>query len=157
MQHFLTMAILLRLLILLIIPAAGVLLGFLIKIIFKRSLEVSLAIGICAVMAGVSIYFFSVLREYFYREECVQVAADNFHYFHDHLTSLCVNREDLAECPKDASQLEAFNPQKWDAVQTCGQVQYSFDENKYNFEITNINGATYRASTDLKDGFKLEW
>lgn len=114
------------------------------------------------VLSGISIIYFAIWGVFIafvtnLFNPCDKQPFYDFHYFHDHLISLCVNRDDLAECPRDTSQLGAFNPKRWNRVNQCAHVTYSFDEKsqKYFFSLTS-NGITLSSSTEQGQDFTYQ-
>lgn len=47
--------------------------------------------------------------------------------FNQHLKELCLLRADTSECPKNEAELRAFNPDKYDLLLQCAEVEYSYN------------------------------
>lgn len=60
-----------------------------------------------------------------------------FHFFNGHLKSLCQERENRAECPKNETQLQAFSPDRWQRLEKLGDPIYTFnqEEESYYFAV----------------------
>jgi hypothetical protein len=50
-----------------------------------------------------------------------------WHRFNGHLQDVCY-RADMSQCPRDVSQLVAFDPAAWESLKRCGEVEYWWSE-----------------------------
>lgn len=96
------------------------------------------------------------------KEKCRQTVGETVSMFNGHLKELCRNREDKSECPKNVSQLIAFNPQQYKNMSLCTKSYYTFNaiDNSYSWivfwstdsyfesssKIPGSEGFTYRSS-----------
>jgi hypothetical protein len=62
-----------------------------------------------------------------YNRACQQKVSE-INEFYLHIDDLCNKRDTLAECPKDESALRAFDPEKYDAMESCTDSIYYFRE-----------------------------
>lgn len=69
--------------------------------------------------------------------------------FNQHLKDLCYLRTDTSECPKDASELRAFNPKLYDQLARCAELEYSFDQSS-GMVIWNAYPYVHGYSADTK-------
>ncbi len=51
-----------------------------------------------------------------------------YHHFNAHLKALCVESDDPSLCPRNLSQLKAFNPKLFRQITSCAPMEYSYDE-----------------------------
>lgn len=99
-------------------------LPYLLKPKLSRPLQVvtSIVLSIISLAATVGlfialVFFEPCFNEYYSRR-----------VFNQHLKELCYLRADTSECPKDASELRAFNPQLYDKLGQCAELEYSFNQ-----------------------------
>jgi hypothetical protein len=87
---------------------------------------------------------------------CTWEATDHFHFFNGHLNSLCIERDDLSECPRDEGALAAFNPERWRQFNQCAVITYSFDEQTEIFDF-DVENSSFHLWTHNRDshGYRL--
>jgi len=71
------------------------------------------------------IYFFSLLTSISIRRASI---SRIYHKFNAHLTDLCVNRADKSECPRNESELEAFNPELYEELNSLTETEFIYSE-----------------------------
>lgn len=104
---------------------ASLLIYFFIKINRKKHTKQKLVLGAASLFAVSS--FTSWLVIWLFSPGSFPMLA-NYHYFNDHIKSLCVYRENKIECPRNEEQLAAFNQEKWREFNQTATVTYTFDE-----------------------------
>jgi hypothetical protein len=70
----------------------------------------------------------AVLMELFIKEPCNLLVARTYHTFHAHVANLCMEQADRSNCPKNEGDLKAFNPEAYESLQSCTEVQYSYNQ-----------------------------
>lgn len=81
------------------------------------------------------------------------VMFENYHYFNDHIKSLCVYREDKSECPRTEEDLASFNQEKWNEFTSAATVNYSFDETTGTYIYTAEDHAWKMFNNDNDPGY----
>ena len=74
---------------------------------------------------AIAIFFFLFLvYKAHINVQCKPIFNNNYHLFNGHIKALCYERENDAECPKDRSELKAFNPRAFENLESCVHFTY---------------------------------
>lgn len=57
-----------------------------------------------------------------------------YHHFNAHLKALCVESDDPSLCPRNLSQLKAFNPRLFRQISSCAPMEYTYDESSGHYQ-----------------------
>lgn len=107
--------------------------GFISNFIFisnKKRDKVDAAIISFNISSAPAIAFFvlvTLLMEVFVKEPCNLLIARTYHTFHAHVANLCMEQSDRSNCPKNEGDLRAFNPESYESLKSCTEVQYTYD------------------------------
>lgn len=57
-----------------------------------------------------------------------------YHHFNAHLKALCVESDDPSLCPRNISQLRAFDPKLFRKISSCAPMEYRYDESTRHYQ-----------------------
>ena len=114
------------------------------------------AVGFMSLLIAPFMAFVFVVGVVRLSSSCAGTIIEEFNHFNAHIKSLCVEKKDTSECPKNEKELKNFNPAAYEKLTSCTKTIYTYsfqEENKAVWRVFTPDGGLFVSSKQYYPGF----